>query len=387
VSGCESLKGIGKNAGLLGNPYQADYPEGEQIYARNIWDMQLYKGKIYLGAGNSSNTGPAQNSGRVAIYSLQPDTGIFHDEYIAAEEQIDRFLVYDEILYVPGHDATQTWDFGNIYFLDQASGQWVKRRTLPQALHVYDLLVQDGCIYAAGSVPEFGAVFTSTDDGTTWSVQQLGSARIHSLFSLEGTVYAAEVFRTDTRADNSLFVSASATPFQRLTGSTAHNVFPETRFDADRVKMIRPVSAGDQLYYIGAYVHNDHQNRPFGLYRMMSQNSAMTFERLELEAGFVPRDILVRQNTLLILADTVTTTGSLVKVYAMDIAANSGPYPILEFNHTGFARSFEEADGRFYFGMGCEIVDPEHWSQTELADHTGDIIVIKYHESGTRDRW
>lgn len=40
-----------ENDGLIGNPYKADYPEGEQIYARNIWDMQLYKGKIYLGAG------------------------------------------------------------------------------------------------------------------------------------------------------------------------------------------------------------------------------------------------------------------------------------------------------------------------------------------------
>ena len=362
---------------FLGNPFQADYPEGEVVYARNIWDMQLHNGKIHLGAGNSSNTGPAPNSGRVAVYSLLPEENRFRKEFIAAEEQVDSFRILDGVLYIPGHDATQTWDYGNIHYLDQASDQWIKLRTLPKALHVYDVLMHGGLLYAAGSVPEHGAVFTSGDGGQSWTVQQLGAGRVYTLFSLSRTVYAAKDFRTDAKAGGALFSADPAHGFRPVANSTAPDVFPDTDFDGSRAKLIRPVKAGDALYYIGAYVHNDHQNRPFGLYRATHTESAIYFERLKLEPDYVPRDILVRDGSILVLADRATSGGFVIKVYGLDVSTLPDFSTVLEFTHAGFARSFEESRDSFYFGMGSEIADPENWSQTELAEHTGDILRYK----------
>ena len=100
---------------VIGNPYIEKYKDGEEIYARNIWDMQLFDGKIYIGAGNSSNEGPAQNAGRIPVISIDTKTDKFSFEYEVAEEQIDLFKVYNNTLFIPGHDGTQKWEFGNIY--------------------------------------------------------------------------------------------------------------------------------------------------------------------------------------------------------------------------------------------------------------------------------
>ncbi len=56
----------------------ARYPSGPQVYARNVWDLQAYKGRLYIGAGNSSNRGPpASNSGPVPVNSYDPASGQF----------------------------------------------------------------------------------------------------------------------------------------------------------------------------------------------------------------------------------------------------------------------------------------------------------------------
>ncbi|QUL57177.1 hypothetical protein KDC22_12320 [Paenibacillus tritici] len=47
---------------VLGSPFK------KAPYARNVWDMQLFDGKIYLGHGNSSNNAPSSNAGPVPIY-------------------------------------------------------------------------------------------------------------------------------------------------------------------------------------------------------------------------------------------------------------------------------------------------------------------------------
>ena len=123
---------------IVGNPYSKLYRSGEFIYARNIWDMQVFNGKVFFGGGNSNNFKPAPNAGRVPVFSFNPKTNKFTNEYTVAEEQIDRFRVIEDKLYIPGHDATQKWDFGNFYTRTK-SGKWKKYRTIPNTLHVYDI--------------------------------------------------------------------------------------------------------------------------------------------------------------------------------------------------------------------------------------------------------
>jgi len=49
---------------------------------------------------------------------------------------------------------------------------------------------------------------------------------------------------------------------------------------------------------------------------------------------------------------------------------------VLEFRSPTFARSFEELNGSFYFGLGCEIKSYKNWKQSELKKDTGNIIKI-----------
>ncbi len=176
---------------LVGNPYKKYYQDGEASYARNIWDMKLYNGKIYIGAGNSSNKGPAQNAGRVYVLSLDPTTDKFSEDYQVAEEQIDIFKIYGDVLYIPGHDATQKWTLGNIYA--KKDNKWKKYRTLPNALHVYDLAVKDGKVFTAIGLKGKGAVFIS-DDMEKWKEIPHGDGRVYSFLEVGNELFAHKNF-------------------------------------------------------------------------------------------------------------------------------------------------------------------------------------------------
>ncbi len=376
--GCASVRNATGDRGIvfLGNPYQADYAATEEVYARNIWDMQLHKGRIYIGAGNSSNIGPAPNAGRVFIYSIDTDTDTLHKEYEVAEEQIDSFRIFSNRLYVPGHDATQTWDFGNFYLRDPLTEKWKKNRTIPHALHVYDMLVINKLIYAAGSIPEYGAVFASADGGMNWTTHQLGPGRVYTLFKLGGIIFASQDYRTDDKVSGSLFRYAEPAVFVKIEEAKTADVFPDTQFTEKLVKIIRHIEFEDSVFFIGAYVHNDHQNRPFGLYRAVLEKGRPVFTRIGLEGN--PRDILVRGRSILVLTDKDTEDGSLISVFRYDPNGTGEITSLLEFGYPGFARSFEEAKGSFYFGMGSEIPDPNNWSSDDLGAFTGDILKIPY---------
>ena len=133
----------------LGIPLGDRYSRRAWIYARNVWDLQAHEGRLYIGGGNSSNVGPATNAGPVPLVSYDPDTGGFVQESTVDDEQIDRFRVIAGRLHIPGHDPTESWDWGNDYVL--GSTGWEKRRTIPRAIHTYDLALAGGRLFAAGS--------------------------------------------------------------------------------------------------------------------------------------------------------------------------------------------------------------------------------------------
>lgn len=187
---------------FLGNPYSKYYKDNENIYARNIWDMQLFEGKIYLGAGNSSNIGPAQNAGKVTIISFNPKTEKFEYEYEVAEEQIDIFKVYNNRLYVPGHDATQKWTYGNIY--KKEKDKWEKYRTLPNALHVYDLVEKDEQLFTSIGLLGNSAVLISDLTASKWKEILHGRGRVYSFMLLDDKLFAIKTFKKQVPTELSI---------------------------------------------------------------------------------------------------------------------------------------------------------------------------------------
>ena len=98
-------------------------------------------------------------------------SGSFKKEYTVDDEQVHTFRDYDGKLYIPGMDATQSWQYGNLYVKDD--GVWQKLRTIPKAIHVWNVAVLEGNIYV--QTRDYGdniltSISESSDDGQTWDV-------------------------------------------------------------------------------------------------------------------------------------------------------------------------------------------------------------------------
>ncbi len=92
---------------LLGNPGMGAY--SARPYARNIWDLQTFDGRLYIGDGNSSNLDPDPNAGPVDLYYWMPEGTGFVNHFTIEDEQVDVFRVIDGSLYIPCHDPLETW--------------------------------------------------------------------------------------------------------------------------------------------------------------------------------------------------------------------------------------------------------------------------------------
>ncbi len=163
--GGQAGKALLTQAVKIGNPLLADFPSlsPEHNYARNSWDLQLYNDRIYLGCGDyTDQTGQI---GPVNIWSFD-DTETFAVDTTVDEQQVARFHVYDNKLYVPGIDATESWDFGNLYINEL--GTWTKLRTIPQGVHVWDVALFEGKLYATAH-GNGESLHVSSDGGQSWS--------------------------------------------------------------------------------------------------------------------------------------------------------------------------------------------------------------------------
>lgn len=374
----------------LGNPWAEIYPGGEQIYARNPWDLQAFKGRIYLGGGNSSNKGPAQNAGPVAILALDPTSGQVIREGQVDEEQIDLYRAFDGQLFIPGHDPTQGWKLGNFHRREE-DGAWRKLRTIPEALHTYDLAWHQGTMFAGLGTKKGAAVAVSRDRGESWQVQQLGRNRVYAFLRADATLYAAkgiptagQVRKARMEKGEELYGIAELRPPATFVPRPDLNeavLFPEGFGLAERMKkIVRPVTVDNSLLYIGAYVHNDHQFLPFGLFLARSlKEKRVAVQRICLPLQYRPWDILVDEGFAYLLAEQQRGEGQppLVRVLRARKENLAEWQDYLYFAAPAFARSFETLEENFYFGLGSEINDADRWQPRELRPETGTLLRVR----------
>lgn len=338
------LQGIPKPAKeviLLGKPFRSEDTDSVPLrYARNVWDMQLWNGKIYLGHGNSSNKGPARNAGPIPIISYDLKTGHFETEFTVDEEQIDRYRIIDGQLYVPGHDPRDSWELGNFYRLTDDG--WEKVRTIPIGIHAYDILGYQEALFVAEGTVKRAMVSRSSDSGGTWESFILPNARrAYELFTL----------------GDKLYVSAYEGIIYRYTGSGFNRVrvdlFPDARHGRNSL-MVRSTHFKDTLLYLGADNVNDHQWTPFAAYKASQIDET---QRLKLPSTELPYDILVRNGIAYILTNRFGATDSNATVIIYCSNDLEHWTEIARFDAPTFARSFEYHEGVFYVGLGTAI-DP-----------------------------
>jgi hypothetical protein len=129
--------------------------------------------------------------------------------------------------------------------------------------------------------------------------------------------------------------------------------------------MVRSEMLGSQLLYLGAQIDNQSQWDGYALFAASSPDTA---RRVTLpEATAKPYDVLVRNNTVYVLASVRQANGQHVNlVYSSQNAIQWTE--LLRFTADTFARSFEELNGDFYFGLGSNVA-----AQSPV---TGDIIRV-----------
>lgn len=386
---------------LLGNPYEHLYPDHhpEMIYARNIWDMQAFDGKIYIGAGNSSNHGPAVNAGPLPIMYFDPASGLFQHELVVDDEQIDLYQIIDGRLVVPGHDPTESWRWGNFYRLEDDG--WKKHRNIPDGIHNYFMISHGGNLYAALGTRHGAMVAESADNGLSWTNHPAPGMRVYALFHCQDSLFASGIF---TQWDDELLQQMPAQQRQsvldRYQGSVAElrdgQWLPRPDLDyavmlpapADQSrghrfgKMVKPVDFKGTTVYIGAPIHNDHQFLPLGLFAARSlAKGAPQVEQLEAVAAVgSPWDLFVRDGTLYVLTANRQENGDF-RVAVLQTADLENWTQVLSFTSPAFARSFELLDDAFYFGLGSEITNPWRFRIDELLPETGNILRFDPHQS------
>ena len=352
----------------IGNPFLDRYPENDLAYVRNVWDMQVYGDRLYMGYGNSNNAGPGSNAGPIEAWYW--DGNRFAYDTILQQEQIDRFVLIDGLLAVPSHDPRGTAS-ATIHLFD--GSQWTQSGDVSGAAHIYDVIRYNGLLYAAlGISGRSGAVIgISSDDGQSWTRQILPVVERAKVFSK--ILRAWQFFKVG----DDLFVSVlpqysnvklnGVWGYERLSSPVFHLdrktlEFEQSPIDffagqvADTVdgragRVVRPLSFSNLTVYSGARTLTDHNWTPFGLFSIDTDDNVHAYP---LPSGVQPWDTLAFQNALYVLtAQPLSGGGTTVSVIATCDFAHWRE--VLHFQAPTFARSFELYRGDFYFGLGTEV--------------------------------
>lgn len=351
---------------LLGRPFT------KTPYANNVWDMQLYNGKIYLGHGNSSNLGVAPNSGPIPVIyydtanakfktqsvtnsnpGILPSTKMYVDE-----EQIDIYRVLNDKLYIPGNDSdSEKWELGNFYRLD--GEVWTKYRNLPLGVHVYDLASYQGKMFAALGTESKPTILISHNGGETWqkyaTINTFGF-RAYTMFHLNGKLYASGMMYPANKIwnDKTNILEINEKLEKRDVVIYGSKMLPGLTYQTGTIpynKIGKNVNFNNKLLYIAGGVFNDGQLLPKSLNVMTDINQA---RRVNLpDAKALPTDVLLRDGKVYVLTYTRQSANLYInRVYqSTDLTTWN---EILRFNQDTYAKSFEENEGDFYFGLGTD---------------------------------
>jgi hypothetical protein len=114
-----------------------------------------------------------ENSGPTDIWCYDLHKKEFVHQGQIEDEAADHYRVINGKLYVPGTDPQEDWSKGNFYRLE--AGKWVKHRTLPGAVHNFDMVGVGTTLFATISrlVEEPQCLMVSTDEGNTWKTHEM----------------------------------------------------------------------------------------------------------------------------------------------------------------------------------------------------------------------
>lgn len=419
-----ALPGEGRSAGLTGR-------------ALNVWDLQAFDGKVYLGGGDSTaNPGPLN----LWAFDLAAWELPARPEAVVEAEAIENFRVFGGTLYVPNSDPTE----GNgVRYLRRGPGDAAFSRVRDDGIalqHVRDLVVlDDGTLIAVGNhqgidttATSAGAIARSEDgpsaavstDGGRSFVPGVDPTRIgplgnwyYSAFGYGGRVFATTLaLRTngdfqpfeplvefDREAGRFVRSGLTAGPGEGLRpGAVPADRFyappadkadrlqdPETGERALGVTPLVRASVefeGDLVYALATYssfpgTYARFYRNTLGMRVKESVESDPAVVRFPAE-GAVGEDVLLADGGVLALANRRRPDGTYDVFVYRSADPSAGVWAeLLRFRSENLARSFEFAGGAFFFGLGFDglLDEPDPAS----AQAPGTLLYVVVDRAGT----
>lgn len=354
--------------GNVSNPNGTTYVKG--AFARNVWTMQEFDGKIYVGHGNASNNVSPANAGPIPVIAVDPSTNRLKTEYTINGEEIWRYCIIGEKLYLPDIDPKESWSMGNLY-IKEPSSEWIKKRTVTGAIHAYDVVEYHNRLWIGMSSEASGNLRYSEDGGDTWQLgtttTQSSGTRIRalivsggSLYPITQAIYSAgrlsiyggkitsegQNLNLPTSITNTTLSSNSMTGRELING-TGYNI--RDRFDFKGSTVFSMQSRTDTTTSaIG----------PGGVYHTASFPSNIA--RLNLpDSNANAISTFTKDGAVYVLAYIENSATSFTNIVykTTDLSTVT---EVLRFDYGSFALSFEKLTGQdeYFFGIGTKAVTP-----------------------------
>ncbi len=316
------------------------YGSLESYIARMPWDIKIFDGYLYVGAGDYGENVSPEFARR---YNLATKT--WEECGAIPDEQIGKFVIIDGKLVITGTDPIDDWSMGNYYVL--TGNSFVMRRIIPGGIHNFDMVEFEGKIFAGlGVESSFYPVQVSYDKGGTFAqvsfekdgapldTSGITSVRAYDLvvsnYSLYAIIYLDGSTREVYKYENGLFVYLNNWAEDIFLGSIAQVAY-----------------ASKAVYYDSVYFTNAK------LYTTKDMNN---IELVSFDEAKTITDILVYDNRLLVMGYKVLEDGN-YQNYIYEKIDDDDFRLIAQFQSEIAAYSFEYFSGSFWLGFGIRNKD------------------------------
>lgn len=330
-------------AARIGNPAMSKFGENHSrdAFARTVYDMQQFEGRIYLSCGDIS-----RNRGPVPVWSFAPrdvanGTG-FAKEFIVDDDAIEMFRVVGDTLYAPGADSSggQSWDAGNLY--TKRGGSWTKLRTVPNGIHVFDATEWRGKLFTVTGTLKGGGLHESTDRGRTWQSRHV--ARVMRFRQVQPAPDGSSLLLIPEwgKLGPYRFRGESLEPLH-------FDLFPGVALDSSQTANHLTPFLNGFVYGInlGYYPLSFDQPRPLFALTDFEQGPHV----VELFAHAVVTDLFARDDRCYVLTAKPDGDGFLGEIHASTDLKSW--IRLARFHVPAVPFSFEELDGQWFVGLGA----------------------------------
>jgi len=425
---CRVTVNLGDVTNKLENLGNIPINQGMMNRDQNIWDLQKFQDRIYIGYGNSTT-----NPGPIKLWSIDAERN-FNFEKEVNTEVVQKFRVYDDNLYVPNGDPKGGVGDMSKLISKSSSGEWKSYNWEPSLAHVRDIIQYQGKFYLMGNswgplsveAQYTGMHVTNTDfseidtDLLAKEFATIGSTEVIGRRAMYNWFFGAYVFRdslvipngmlrTHYESSELLHIDTDSTVSYLVTGDKIQwsgNMEETERISKHHLYPIGTTDYTEKIVALRPFESIEYKDKLLIAYRTYSMSSGNNSVDYNNSAGMICKshwrdeakfvtfpdgesvgeDLLLINEELFVLSNVKKSENEYITYVYKTTAPSNNPESwreVLHFSSTNMMRSFEFMDGFFYFGLGSNKEDNINNTGRILRVQAGCKNIINCLYSGT----